>query len=274
MRGKGTQRRYARPEAVDHPRVCGEKVAASSVLSVAAGSPPRMRGKVLHRGTSLLASGITPAYAGKRIGLAAVRVDHRDHPRVCGEKATGNNSQTAANGSPPRMRGKVQKRCSHIRVKGITPAYAGKSLAVSHSRHSAEDHPRVCGEKVPDTGHPENDGGSPPRMRGKESKFPTMAQPSGITPAYAGKSVKFCPHSPFLKDHPRVCGEKAGLAVSLAGRLGSPPRMRGKVYPAARQFRQLGITPAYAGKSGSPARQSACRVDHPRVCGEKTKKIP
>ena len=52
---------------------------------------------------------------------------------------------------------------------------------------------------------------------------------SGITPAYAGKSM--C-HS-FLTaghwDHPRVCGEKSMSAVQTLDRMGSPPRMRGKV---------------------------------------------
>ena len=35
-----------------------------------------------------------------------------------------------------------------------------------------------------------------------------------------------------------------------------------------------GITPAYAGKSFSSAFGRKCHKDHPRVCGEKTKKIP
>ena len=45
-----------------------------------------MRGKALVVVPVVAPVGITPAYAGKRIGLAAIRVDHRDHPRVCGEK--------------------------------------------------------------------------------------------------------------------------------------------------------------------------------------------
>ena len=49
----------------DHPRVCGEKSAASIWAICARGLPPRMRGKdflLFHR---LFAQGITPAYAGK-----------------------------------------------------------------------------------------------------------------------------------------------------------------------------------------------------------------
>ena len=35
-----------------------------------------------------------------------------------------------------------------------------------------------------------------------------------------------------------------------------------------------GITPAYAGKSPYPVALTLSGGDHPRVCGEKTKKIP
>ena len=34
------------------------------------------------------------------------------------------------------------------------------------------------------------------------------------------------------------------------------------------------ITPAYAGKSSAKSFNEAASRDHPRVCGEKTKKIP
>ena len=52
----------------------------------AAGSPPRVRGKVseaLKRGKEV---GITPARAGKRVGLSKPRASGWDHPRACGEK--------------------------------------------------------------------------------------------------------------------------------------------------------------------------------------------
>ena len=50
--------------------------------------------------------------------------------------------------------------------------------------------------------------------------------------------------------------------------------MRGKVAVSGVDFYDAGITPAYAGKSlRLPSTRSAGR-DHPRLCGEKTKKIP
>ena len=43
-------------------------------------------------------------------------------------------------------------------------------------------------------------------MRGKDCVGLISALPSGITPAYAGKSVCVCVC--VCVDHPRVCGEK------------------------------------------------------------------
>ncbi len=50
--------------------------------------------------------------------------------------------------------------------------------------------------------------------------------------------------------------------------------MRGKVTYDDEHVPGMRITPAYAGKSFSAWDFSHCIRDHPRVCGEKTKKIP
>ena len=65
--GKRTERASQLPGAQDHPRVCGEKRCPAQMTSCGPGSPPRMRGKALVSGESIKISGITPAYAGKRL---------------------------------------------------------------------------------------------------------------------------------------------------------------------------------------------------------------
>ena len=52
--------------------------------------------------------------------------------------------------------------------------------------------------------------------------------------------------------------------------IGSPPRMRGKVDPWYFVACNVGITPAYAGKSLCFCRIVIHGKDHPRVCGEKS----
>ena len=75
----------------------------------------------------------------------------------------------------------------------VSPAYAGKSHSYLNSTFLNL--------------------GSPLRMRGKVIHSLCDRPQRGITPAYAGKStttiISIC-HNP---DHPRVCGEKAGLLV-------------------------------------------------------------
>ena len=72
---------------------------------------------------------------------------------------------------------------------------------------------------------------------------------TGITPAYAGKSLY--------------------VGLNFAQTEGSPPRMRGKASLAQIEECNDGITPAYAGKRKASGRHQHCGEDHPRVCGEK-----
>ena len=71
----------------DHPRVCGEKCFGFVHRLAVYGSPPRMRGKVARSVFDRFPTGITPAYAGKRLYSLLVSCIHWDHPRVCGEKS-------------------------------------------------------------------------------------------------------------------------------------------------------------------------------------------
>ena len=52
-----------------HPRACGENRPVSTGPSAAAGSSPRMRGKLFGSSTGLLCGGLIPAHAGKTIRL-------------------------------------------------------------------------------------------------------------------------------------------------------------------------------------------------------------
>ena len=147
------------------------------------------------------------------------------------------------------MRGKVTGLFFYQFPVGITPAYAGKSKNTCTSVVFDQDHPRVCGEKVPAIRRFAQIMGSPPRMRGKGHRIPLRHPLQGITPAYAGKSLQCSWMNSSLWDHPRVCGEKLEI-------------------PSEVLYKQW-ITPAYAGKRPQTGSTSRFTEDHPRVCGEK-----
>ena len=136
------------------------------------------------------------------------------------------------------------------------------------------DHPRICGEKESKLQEIEDISGSPPHMRGKVATGRQTVCRCGITPAYAGKRGLRKRGSRNPADHPRICGEKASFINSRKLPLGSPPRMRGKDTTKPGGCQPLGITPAYAGKSATGRGTLILIQDHPRVCGEKTKKTP
>ena len=87
------------------------------------------------------------------------------------------------------MRGKVAGLSVSPARTGITPAYAGKSLAESGKTSKAWDHPRLCGEKMALAPSPDKYIGSPPPMRGKADFYGVTTDYLRITPAYAGKSM-------------------------------------------------------------------------------------
>ena len=164
---RGSRSRAGHPEQ-DHPRVCGEKASVVNELFCHQGSPPRMRGKATSNSKHKSTTGITPAYAGKRLPRQCHIIVSWDHPRVCGEKTILGLSKGGEKGSPPRMRGKVRSVCVFSTVSGITPAYAGKSFRFL---------PAVFGSRD-----------QPPRMRGKAVLTGILCLCFRITPAYAGKS--------------------------------------------------------------------------------------
>ena len=253
----------------DHPRVCGEKEQREKSSLCQKGSPPRMRGKVRAKLAFARYSGITPAYAGKSQTYCFRSFLPGDHPRVCGEKGSLTRVCLVELGSPPRMRGKGWVVAVAVAFLGITPAYAGKSAAKEFACKDGRDHPRVCGEKVCVHPVPVCALGSPPRMRGKVIRSWIMRIWTRITPAYAGKRGDVNTYEKIQRDHPRVCGEKCCVGFAHGHRLGSPPRMRGKVLPPSKIAFFPGITPAYAGKSLSHIHLLTICQDHPRVCGEK-----
>ena len=167
-----------------------------------------MRGKVCEHVVTSYSRRITPAYAGKRYRRCYNFPALQDHPRLCGEKFLRRNRSKMDSGSPPPMRGKVHAFACFFPLCRITPAYAGKSAAMSGRYQVVTDHPRLCGEKSTLDRIRLSKLGSPPPMRGKDTDKPTRHIRARITPAYAGKRLPPANVTLAGRDHPRLCGEK------------------------------------------------------------------
>ena len=253
----------------DHPRMCGEKQMEPPGAVIRRGSPPHVRGKDAGSLDAGVDGGITPACAGKSQPTAPAENRSWDHPRMCGEKLFSFLLRSGTRGSPPHVRGKGRCRPARGWRSRITPACAGKSVAVLCVSSLSQDHPRMCGEKFGVFYLAVGVQGSPPHVRGKVGHVLVCRGGERITPACAGKSGRMNSNQRWKEDHPRMCGEKfQHQSVSLR-EAGSPPHVRGKAMSKSHLPTSCGITPACAGKR----RPAVCHVrkdqDHPRMCGEK-----
>ena len=94
-------------------------------------------------------------------------------------------------GSPPHGRGKDYYACGENIDHGITPAWAGKRVSMISFFFTGWDHPRMGGEKEARDYPKEEVWGSPPHGRGKVFLAGGFFVSSGITPAWAGKSILY-----------------------------------------------------------------------------------
>ena len=251
----GNTRAYARQYATpqDHPRVCGEHPVIVYFVGGLPGSSPRMRGTPDVLDHLRADAGIIPAYAGNTCVREWTVRPFRDHPRVCGEHAG-------------------RARTAQL-DDGIIPAYAGNTPHTNRIQRPSRDHPRVCGEHICLSRFTMARWGSSPRMRGTHHAQGQGDQLQGIIPAYAGNTSSSAATRTSTGDHPRVCGEHTITSANEETATGSSPRMRGtRAYRYAGQGAD-GIIPAYAGNTWNARGNLRSTWDHPRVCGEHTKRL-
>ena len=231
----------------EHPRVCGENLPAYPLAYRNRGTSPRMRGK--HQLGCLMAADLRniPAYAGKtKSSTIAMRVGS-EHPRVCGENVLRAGAWALDAGTSPRMRGKPTLSAARSLCIRNIPAYAGKTPAQGWARSSTSEHPRVCGENLPERLILGVVDGTSPRMRGKHVCSANRSAHARNIPAYAGKTMRSRTWVSSSWEHPRVCGENQPATGRLPHWCGTSPRMRGKL-------------------TDSNGHQVVTQ-EHPRVCG-------
>ena len=93
-----------------------------------------MRGKHDAKHGDFYERGITPADAGKTTSRPCSGAGCQDHPRGCGENISAARRIANLQGSPPRMRGKLDTPAEETETDRITPADAGKTVFRRGSR--------------------------------------------------------------------------------------------------------------------------------------------
>ena len=105
-------------------------------------------------------------------------------------------------------------------------------------------------------------------MRGKLKSLIEALLPIRNIPAYAGKTGRNAKPVTCPEEHPRVCGENPIAQSNGACKIGTSPRMRGKLNINSYGGDAMRNIPAYAGKTAILMLRLMLAKEHPRVCGE------
>ena len=173
--------------------------------------------------------GLIPACAGQtslwRVSLPASTA----HPRVCGADMRKAEAFRQAQGSSPRVRGRLTARRGAAGEAGLIPACAGQTIAPWSMNAASRAHPRVCGADPSFAARPSLSAGSSPRVRGRPRDGQLEWCRPGLIPACAGQTPSGRPRRCSERAHPRVCGaDVIRLNHSLCF-MGSSPRVRGRL---------------------------------------------
>ena len=172
----------------------------------------------------------------------------RAHPRSRGENEYQARKSVAVLGSSPLTRGKRPPGSPIMRIHGLIPAHAGKTLRRSARSRSGWAHPRSRGENTPAARLPATSTGSSPLTRGKRRGRPCRPQ----------RRVA----------HPRSRGENYIPWPITVPLMGSSPLTRGKQVPSGWIGQAGRLIPAHAGKTPGCDTMRLPRTAHPRSRGE------
>ena len=174
-----------------HPRMRGEDVWAAYSASPGEGSPPHARGRLIVVIPGTVRVRLTPACAGKTYSRNSRNCPSTAHPRMRGEDGGLGCIDGGFEGSPPHARGRRRQGPGGRNDERLTPACAGKTRTSPPWQSFSPAHPRMRGEDRRFREPVEFREGSPPHARGRQSDVPEELNRPRLTPACAGKTVRF-----------------------------------------------------------------------------------
>ena len=171
-----------------HPRSRGENWLLVALRVGVEGSSPLTRGKRGEGEQGGPLAGLIPAHAGKTARLPHLARARRAHPRSRGENFTFGLSNRVVTGSSPLTRGKRGRASARSSLRGLIPAHAGKTRALTQVSEHERAHPRSRGENYGTSGVPFCAMGSSPLTRGKRAWALAGVPLPRLIPAHAGKT--------------------------------------------------------------------------------------
>ena len=187
---------------------------------------------------------------------------------MCGEHFIISARGLGKTGSSPHVRGAPERFEAFARAVGIIPACAGSTLFCHRFFGRFRDHPRMCGEHLPESAICGHSRGSSPHVRGALVQDFLQGLSTGIIPACAGSTVSWRIRRPPCRDHPRMCGEHNRGSSFGQSHKGSSPHVRGARQACDDALQESGIIPACAGSTTVGKTKLLFIWDHPRMCGE------
>ncbi len=176
------------PRWAVHPHACGERVISAVVVRSGNGSPPRVWGARDDAGAIPRRVRFTPTRVGSApvtrsaVSLLAV------HPHACGERIYGEDVDSSAAGSPPRVWGAPRQAIVDPPLRRFTPTRVGSASAWRAAPSWCSVHPHACGERTYDVPLAPGAGGSPPRVWGARDCFRACMASLRFTPTRVGSA--------------------------------------------------------------------------------------
>ena len=227
-----------------------------------------MRGTQHRYHIAVVIRGIIPACAGSTSLSVRVVSVRRDHPRMCGEHQNASRLSHGPLGSSPHVRGALRPSATIGLGCGIIPACAGSTLFCHRFFGRFRDHPRMCGEHLPESAICGHSRGSSPHVRGAHVRTLIVPACGGIIPACTGSTTTSSRTRTGRWDHPRMCGEHFDEWIDDMSATGSSPHVRGAPVVHGLLDGLGGIIPACAGSTLKVSGRLRFAWDYPRMCGE------
>ena len=244
----GSTRRRDTARSV-HPRRRGDHAGVAAVKMAGDGSPPRLRGPSGFQIAIRATIRFTPTRVGTTRGQGLIVGPPPVHPRARGEHLPLTTVPLARSTVHPRVCG------DH----GALPTFAWTDYAV---------HPHTRGDDATVNLTVLTNDGSPPCGWGQPVRLAAPVGEDRFTPAHAGTIAVGRRAGALTTVHPHTRGDDRLLLSGDFGQLGSPPRTRGQLQPAARVLHVRRFTPTRVGTTHREFAEAHGRSVHPRTRGD------